>query len=80
MDLAAGLTGMRFGKYLTAVIFGTPLKMFWIQYIIYAVGKKILNNPLALTEYFLNNKVLFFFSFIYIILAIMVIFKIIKKD
>ena len=80
MDLAAGLTGMRFGKYLVAVILGTPLKMFWIQYIVYAVGKSILNNPLALTEYFLNNKVLFLSSFIYIILVAMVIFKIMKKD
>jgi uncharacterized membrane protein YdjX (TVP38/TMEM64 family) len=80
LDLAAGLTGMRFKKYFIAVFLGTPLKIFWIQYIIYAVGKSALSDPRAITEYFLNNKALFFFSFIYIIFVIMVIFRITKRD
>lgn len=80
MDLAAGLTGMRFKKYFIAVFLGTPLKMFWIQYIIYAVGRSILNNPAALTEYFLSNKPLFFFSLFYVILVIAVLIKIARRD
>ncbi|MBN2831585.1 MAG: TVP38/TMEM64 family protein [Candidatus Omnitrophica bacterium] len=80
LDLAAGLTGMRFRKYFVAVLLGTPLKIFWVQYIIYAVGKSVLSDSQALTEYFLNNKPLFLFSFIYIILLILVIFKMLRKD
>lgn len=80
MDLAAGLTGMRFSRYLIAVFFGTPLKMFWIQYIIYAVGASIFNNPRVLTEYFMENRQLFLFSFIYVILVIMVVVKIAGRE
>lgn len=80
MDLAAGLTGMRFSKYLIAVLFGTPLKMFWIQYIIYAVGTSILNNPKVLAEYFIENRPLFLFSLVYLILAVMAVIKIAKRE
>lgn len=79
LDLAAGLTGIRFRKYILAVALGTPIKIFWIQYIISVTGKSILNDPSVLAEYLLNNKPLFFFSFIYIILLILVILKVTKR-
>ena len=75
LDLASGLTKMRFRKYLVAVIFGTPVKMFWIQYIIYSVGRSIFNDPVVLMEYFLNHKILLFLGFGYIILIIMALVK-----
>jgi len=80
LDLASGLTGMRFRKYLIAVFLGTPLKMFWIQYIIYAVGKRILDNPIVLMEYLLDHRGLFLISLIYVILVIMVVIKMAKKE
>lgn len=80
LDLAIGLTRIRFRRYFAAVILGTPLKMFWIQYILTNVGKNIFSNPSALVEYFLNNKTLFMFSFIYIILVIAVVLKLKFKD
>jgi uncharacterized membrane protein YdjX (TVP38/TMEM64 family) len=76
LDLACGLTNIRFRKYLAAVILGTPVKMFWVQHILYGVGKSVLDNPYALVEYFLNNKALLLFSLIYIILVVMVVLKI----
>jgi uncharacterized membrane protein YdjX (TVP38/TMEM64 family) len=79
LDLAAGLTKINFKKYLAAVIFGSPLKIFWIQYILTGVGKNVF-NPYLLAQYFLNNKTLFLFSLIYIILVILVILKIRGKD
>jgi uncharacterized membrane protein YdjX (TVP38/TMEM64 family) len=79
MDLAAGLTKISFRKYLLAVIIGSPVKIFWIQYVLSGVGKSILNNPYVLVEYFLNNKFFLFFSFIYIILVISVAIKISSK-
>lgn len=80
LDLACGLTSIRFRKYLAAVMLGTPVKMLWVQHILYGVGKNILNNPYALVEYFLNNKPLLLFSLIYIILVIMVVLKMKTKD
>lgn len=80
LDLASGLTKMRFRKYLIAVIFGTPLKMFWIQYILYGVGQSIYNDPGVLMGYFLTHKPLLLFSLVYIILVVMVFLKIAKKD
>jgi len=75
MDLAAGLTGIRFKKYLAAVILGSPLKMYWIQYILYGVGSNILRNPYALVEYFAKNSFLMLVSFVYVILVILVVYK-----
>ena len=80
LDLAAGLTAMPFRRYIIAVSLGTPFKMFWIQYIIYAVGTSVLSDPQVLMNYFLNNKPLLIFSFIYIILVAMVLYKISKKE
>ncbi len=76
LDLAAGLTRIHFRRYLAAVIFGTPLKMFWIQYILFGVGESMFKNPYALVDYFLANKTLLVFSFMYFILVILVVLKI----
>ncbi len=79
LDLACGLTAMNFKKYLAAVVLGTPVKMLWIQHILYGVGKSVLDNPYALVEYFSNNRALLLFSLLYVILVIVVVFKIKRK-
>ena len=78
-DLAAGLTRIHFRRYITAVIFGSPLKIFWIQYILFGLGRNTF-NPYALAGYFLQHKALFIVSLIYIALVIAVIFKMQRKD
>lgn len=80
LDLASGLTSLRFRRYLIAVIFGTPIKMFWIQYIIYSVGRSIFSDPKTLMEYFLSHKILLFLGFGYIILIIMALIKMLKRE
>jgi len=80
LDLASGLTRISFKKYLVAAILGSPLRIFWVQYILAGVGKAVFNNPYALIEYLLANKVLFIFSLMYLILIIFVAFKIKAKD
>lgn len=80
LDLGAGLTKIGFRRYIAAVITGSPVKMFWIQYILYGVGKNIMNNPCALAEYFLRNKNLLLFGLIYVLLIILVILKISERD
>jgi uncharacterized membrane protein YdjX (TVP38/TMEM64 family) len=79
VDLAAGLTRISFRKYLAAVILGSPLKIFWVQYIVAGVGEAMLNNPYAIAEFFLKNQALFFFSLIYPVLVILVVFKLKSK-
>lgn len=82
LDIGAGLTCISSKRYMTAVILGTPIKTFWIQYIIAGVGVNILKDPYAITEYFLSNKILLGISFIYSILVILLVirFKIKLKD
>lgn len=75
LDLGAGLTPISFNRYLIAVIFGSPFKVFWIQYVLAGVGTSLFNNPAALVEYFLKNKGLLAFSLIYPLLVILVILK-----
>jgi len=75
LDLSAGLSKINFKKYLSAVILGSPLKLFWIQYILSGVGKGVLKDPAALVEYFLRNKVLFVFSLIYLVVVVFIIGK-----
>lgn len=80
LDLSAGLTKMSFKKYLLAVVFGSPLRIFWLQFILAGVGKSIFNRPEALTEYLLRNKAILFSSLVYILLVIAVVSKLKVKD
>lgn len=80
LDLAAGLTRISFRKYLIATIFGTPIKIFFIQYVIYSVGKDIFSDPVALMDYFLSHKILLYLSAGYIILFIVAAVKMLRKD
>lgn len=80
LDLAAGLTSVSFRKYFLAVILGSPVKMFWIQYIIFVLGKSILEKPELIVQYFLSHKNLLAFSLIYIILIAMVVVKLGRRS
>jgi uncharacterized membrane protein YdjX (TVP38/TMEM64 family) len=80
LDLAAGLTSISFRRYLLAVIFGSPIKIFWVQFVLANVGLRALTKPYALAEYLLRNKILFIFSLIYPILVIFVALKLKHKD
>lgn len=72
LDLACGLTKINFKKYLMAVIFGSPLRIFWLQYILAGVGKSVFGNPYVLSVYLMQNKLLYIFSLVYIILVVIV--------
>jgi len=75
MDLGIGLTSIPFRRYLPAVLLATPIRVFWVQYILAGVGKNIFNNPAALTAYFSENKALLLFSLVYLCLAVVAIFR-----
>lgn len=75
LDIALGLTNISFRRYLIVVILGSPIRIFWVQYIVASVGESIFNNPYALVEYLLKNKTLFMFSLAYLILVIFLAVK-----
>ena len=80
LDLGAGLTKISFKKYLAAVVLGSPLRIFWLQYILAGVGKSLFSRPGALTEYLLAHKAILYSSFIYIVLVVLVASKLKIKD
>jgi len=79
LDLAAGLTKMRFGRYLFACVLGSPIKLFWVQYVLFGVGEGVVSDPHLLVEYFSGNPNVLLFSLVYIILVAIVIWKVRRK-
>lgn len=67
LDLSAGLTGMRFSRYLAAVVLGTPVRAFWIQSILAGVGMAVLTDPLSIPAYVQYHPELFWLSLCYTI-------------
>lgn len=79
MDLAAGLTKMSFKRYLIVVIIGSPLRIYWLQYILAAVGRNIFTSPEVIMNYLVLNKPAFIFTLIYLALVILVVIKLKRK-
>lgn len=83
MDMAAGLTKISFRKYLSAVILGSPLRIFWLQFVFAGVGKSILLEPqsliITISNYLLLNNWIFAFSFIYFMLVVLTAYKLRKN-
>ena len=75
LDLAAGLTDISFRRYMAAVAVGSPLRIFWVQYVLAGAGRGIFKNPQALVDYLSLNKAAFAFSFIYLVLVVFVVIK-----
>jgi uncharacterized membrane protein YdjX (TVP38/TMEM64 family) len=79
LDLYCGLTRITFRRYLSVVILGSPLRIFWVQYVLAGMGKSLFSNPYALVEFITSNKPVFIFSLIYLVLVIVVALKIKAK-
>ena len=75
LDLIMGLSSIDFRKYFLIVMLGSPIRIYWLQYILAAVGSSIFKNPVSLIQYLSSNKIVFFVSLIYAILVIIVAIK-----
>jgi uncharacterized membrane protein YdjX (TVP38/TMEM64 family) len=80
LDLACGITRMSFKRYMLAVILGSPLRIFWLQYILSGVGKSIFSKPDALMIYLMSHKPVLIFSILYIFLVVVVAVRLKLKD
>lgn len=76
LDLACGLTRIRLSQYLMIVVLASPARIFWVQYILAGLGEAAFKNPELLINYFLDNRIAFVWSFIYLALAIILAYKI----
>ncbi|MDP8260449.1 MAG: VTT domain-containing protein [Candidatus Gygaella obscura] len=79
LDTTFGFTKISFKKYLFIIIIASPVRIFWVQYIISAVGANILKNPKAIARYFNTDPLLMVLSSVYFILMLVVIFKLKRK-
>jgi uncharacterized membrane protein YdjX (TVP38/TMEM64 family) len=79
MDLAFGLTGLPLKRYIAAVLLGSPIKIFWIQYILAALGKSVFRGPQVMVDYFLRHQQFLWFSLLYALLVFIVAIRIGKR-
>ena len=72
MDLGFGLSKISFQKYMTAVIFGSPARIFLLQFVIAALGEAFLKNPMAVLKYLQNNQTILLFYGVYLTFVLVV--------
>ena len=72
MDLGFGLTKLPFVKYFLAVVLGSPVRIFWLQFILAGVGEALFKDKAALVNYLLTNYNVLIFSGFYF-LAVLII-------
>jgi uncharacterized membrane protein YdjX (TVP38/TMEM64 family) len=76
LDIAAGLTKIKFSQYLLAVVLGSPVRIFWLQFILAVLGESVFKKPGLITDYFIQHPGMLIFSFFYaavsLILAIFI--------
>jgi len=80
LDIFAGLTDMPFRRYFWAVALGSPIRIFWLQYALAIAGDTVFKDSRKFSEFVLNNKFLFYSNLIYLVLVIIVFFKIRKRQ
>lgn len=78
LDLGFGLSRISLKKYFTISLVGTPLRIFVVQFFL-VLGVETLMNPDLLQRYLLENKAVFWFSFVYLVGSVMTIFILKKK-
>ncbi|MCP4653011.1 MAG: TVP38/TMEM64 family protein [Candidatus Omnitrophica bacterium] len=71
LDLSFGLSKVRFRKYFLIVLLASPPRIFWIQYPLASVKSLSIEK---MTEYFLNNPLVFTWYFLYTVFACIVVF------
>lgn len=66
MDVGFGLSKISFKGYFWAVVFGSPLRILWLQFVIAGVGEAMLKNPMAMMDHLQTNRTAFMISSLYL--------------
>jgi len=70
LDLGAGLSELSFGRYFAACALGSPLRIFWLQYILAGVGQAALTDPAKITAYLQEHNPVLWLSFLYFVFLV----------
>ncbi len=76
LDVGFGLSKVSFRKYLCAVILGSPLRIFWIQFILAAIGGFSMEKMLA---YYRENSFMSILTLVYFGIALLTAIRIKRK-
>jgi uncharacterized membrane protein YdjX (TVP38/TMEM64 family) len=69
-DLIAGLSRITLGKYIGAIILPSLLRIYWLQFLLAALGVNIFKNPDVLNEYLATHPEALMMSSVYFLLVI----------
>ena len=78
LDIAYGLTAIPFRRYFTVSALASPLRIFWLQFILAGVGGAVF-NPQKLMQYFFAHPEVVRFGAVYLFFAIGVAFIVSRK-
>lgn len=78
LDLACGLTKIPFKKYFMAVVFGSPLRIFFLQFFLALLGESFLRNIGALADFLHTHNFVSLACVIYIFSSVILIFRLKK--
>ena len=80
LDLVMGLSPLPFRRYLAVVIIGSPLRIYWLQYILAVVIRNMLRSPPEIMQYLLAEKTIFIVTLVYFVLAVILSFRLGAKE
>jgi len=78
VDIAYGLTSVPFRRYLLVSAFAMPVRIFWVQFVVAALGGAVFDLPKAM-EYFEQNVVVLWLSFLYLFFSLVTVIFLRKK-
>lgn len=79
LDLGCGLTKINFLKYFAAVLAGSPLRIFFQQFFVVALGEALLKDFNAVVQYLSNSPWIAAFVLIYFTWTVIVFFRMKQK-
>lgn len=78
LDLSYGLTSVPLRKYLIVSALAIPVRIFWVQFVVAALGGAIFDIPKAMA-YFEKNKAALGLSFLYLIVSVIIVLCLRRK-
>jgi uncharacterized membrane protein YdjX (TVP38/TMEM64 family) len=69
LDVSFGLSKVSFKKYLCAVLLASPIRIFWIQFILAAIGGFSMEKMMT---YYRENSIMSVFTLVYFGIAVVI--------
>ena len=76
LDVSFGLSKVSFKKYICAVLLASPIRIFWIQFILAAIGGFSMEKMMA---YYRENTLISAFTLVYFGVAVLIAIRMKRK-